>query len=50
MTARVRYQPRLQYPPLSVLAGLYCLNKNLGGSFLYKESGERKEGEGKGEE
>jgi len=37
-----RYKPRRQYPPSVRSRWPLCLNVD--GSFLYKESGERKEG------
>jgi hypothetical protein len=44
MTARGRYKPHRQYAPSVRSRWPLCLNENLGGSFLYKESGEGKEG------
>jgi hypothetical protein len=45
MTARRRYKLPGQYAPSPSVRSRWPLCLNLGGSFLYKESGERKEGE-----
>ncbi len=49
MTARRMYKLPRQYHPFVRYRWPLCLSENISGSFLHKESGERKEGEGKGQ-